>query len=151
MWMTTTSPGKSGNIFNQSLATDYTDILRAVQPIDSKRDQSVKEAEIQFDQTTYSGIMSKQFDILKKMVNDLFKIKPESSHQADQTVLQGDIDSTKYEVYILENILPFIQKLLIVLALTILVYAASDYLGSATHVIALAVVVSGTVFFAVNK
>lgn len=151
MWMTSTTPGKSGNIFSQSLATDYTDILRTVQPIDEKRDQAVKEAEIQFDQTTYSGIMSKQFEFLKKMINDLFKIKPASSHEADQKILEGDINTTNSELYILQNMLPFIQELLIVLLLTILVYCASDYLGVFTHFLAFAVLISGTVFFAVNK
>uniref|UniRef100_A0A6C0B268 Uncharacterized protein n=1 Tax=viral metagenome TaxID=1070528 RepID=A0A6C0B268_9ZZZZ len=151
MWMTTTTSGKSGNIFNQPLVSDYTDILKTVQPIDKKRDEVVDSAKVQYDQATYSGMMSKQFALLKKMVATLFNIKPASSHEEDSKVLQGDIDNATYELNILRDILPFIQKLLIVLALTIVVYAASDYLGSATHVIALAVLIAGTVFFAINK
>jgi hypothetical protein len=119
--------------------------------LDVKRDQVVSEAEIQFDQSTYSGIMSKQFDILKKMVSNLFNIKPASSHEEDQKRIQGAIDDTQYEAAVLGDLLPFIQKLLIVFALTICVYAGSDYLGSATHLVALAVLVAGTVFFAINK
>jgi len=151
MWMTTTTPGKSGNIFNQSLTFDYTDIIKSVQPIDVKRDQVVEQTKVQFEQSTYSGLMSKQFAILKKMIAGLFNIKPVSSHQEDQKVIQGDIDNTTYEMNVLRDVLPFIQRLLIVLALTVLVYTASDFLGAATHVIALAVLVSGTVFFAINK
>jgi len=151
MWMTTTAPGKSGNIFKQSLSNDYTDILKTVQPIDVKRDQAIQQAETQFDQSTYSGIMAKQFAILKKMINQLFNIKPAASHEEDQKRIQGDIDNTEYELRVLKNVIPLIQKLLVVLALTVCVYAASDYLGSATHFIALAVLVSGTVFFAINK
>lgn len=151
MWMTTTTPGKSGNIFNQPLSFDYTDIIKSVQPIDTKRDQAVDQVKVQYEQATYSGMMSKQFDMLKKMVAALFNIKPASSHEEDQKVLQGDIDNATYELSVLHDVLPFIQKLLIVLALTVVVYAASDYLGSATHVIALAVLLAGTVFFAINK
>jgi hypothetical protein len=151
MWMTTTTSGKTGNIFNQPLTFDYTDIIKSVQPIDTKRDQAVDEVKVQYEQATYSGMMSKQFAMLKKMIATLFNIKPASSHEEDQKVLQGDIDNTTYELNILRDILPFIQKLLIVLALTVLVYAASDYLGSATHVVALAVLIAGTVFFAINK
>ena len=151
MWMTTTAPGKSGNIFKQSLSNDYTDILRTVQPLDVKREQSVQQAETQFEQSTYSGIMAKQFAILKKMINQLFNIKPAASHEDDQKRIQGDIDNTEYELRVLRDVIPLIQKLLVVLALTVCVYAASDFFGSATHFIALAVLVSGTVFFAINK
>jgi hypothetical protein len=151
MWMTTTAPGKSGNIFNQSLSTDYTDILRTVQPIDLKREEVVKQAETQFDQSTYSGIMSKQFEILKQMISQLFNIKPASSHEEDQKRIQKKIQTTEYDLQVLKNVIPLIQKMLVVLALTVCVYAGSDYLGSATHFFALAVLITGTVFFAINK
>lgn len=151
MWMTTTTPGSSGNIFNQSLSNDYTDILRTVQPIDAKRDVEVIKAETEFDQSTYAGIMAKQFGILKNMLSKLFEIKPSSAHIEDQKVISKDIKSTKDELNSLNGVIPLIQNILIVLALTTCVYAASDFLGSATHLIALAVLVSGTVFFAVNK
>jgi hypothetical protein len=151
MWMTTTTPGSSGNIFNQSLSNDYTDIMRTIHPIDAKRDIEVTKAETQYDQSTYAGIMAKQFAILKNMLNKLFQIKPSASHIEDQKVLQRDIKSTKDELNSLNNVIPLIQNILIVLALTTCVYAASDFLGSATHLIALAVLVSGTVFFAINK
>lgn len=151
MWMTTTAPGKSGNIFNQPLSNDYTDILKTVQPIDVKRDQVVDKAEIQFDQSTYSGIMSKQFGMLKKMLTALFNIKPVASHEKDQKRIQKKIDNTEYELRVLKDVIPMVQKMLIVLAMTVCVYAGSDYLGSATHLLALAVLVGGIVFFATNK
>jgi hypothetical protein len=151
MWMTTTAPGKSGNIFNQPLSNDYTDILKTVQPIDVKRDQVVDKAEIQFDQSTYSGIMSKQFGMLKKMLAELFSIKPAASHEKDQKRIQKKIDNTEYELRVLKDVIPIVQKMLIVLAMTVCVYAGSDYLGSATHLLALAVLVGGIVFFATNK
>jgi len=151
MWMTTTSPGKSGNIFKQALSNDYTDILRTVQPLDVKRDETVKKAETQFEQSTYSGIMAKQFAILKKMVDQLFNIKPAASHEKDQKRIQKKIDNTEYQLRVLKDAIPLIQKMLVVLAMTVCVYAASDYLGSATHLIALAVLVGGIVFFTTNK
>jgi hypothetical protein len=151
MWMTTMAPGKSGNIFSQPLSTDYTDILKTVQPIDVKRDQTVKQVETQFDQSTYSGIMSKQFDIVKKMLSQLFNIKPAASHENDQKRIQKRIDNTERQLTVLKDAIPLIQKMLIVLSLTICVYLASNFLGSATHFIALAVLVSGSVFFAINK
>ena len=151
MWMTTTTPGNSGNIFNQSLSTDYTDILRTVQPIDAKRDIEVSNAEAHFSQDTYSGIMSKQFAVLKNMLSKLFKIKPASAHKEDQKDIEKNIKNTKDELSSLNGVIPLIQKTLIVLALTTCVYAASDFLGSTTHFIALAVLISGTVFFAINK
>jgi len=151
MWMTTMTSGKSGNVFTQPVTSDYSDILKTVQPIDVKRDLVVKEAEVQHEQSTNSGIMSKQFKILQEMLKSLFNIKPSSSHEADQKVLQGDIKNTETEISILRNNLPVIQNFLIVLGMTICVYFLSDFLGSFTHMLALAVLVSGTIFFARNK
>jgi len=151
MWMTTTTSSKSGNIFSQPLVTDYTDILKTVGPMDKKRDEVVAEAETQYDQGTYSGIMSKQFTIIKNMISKIFELKPASAHETDQTVIQGDINETKDEMNTLKFLLPFIQNFLLVLALTVLVYTASDFLGEATHLVALAVLLSGIAFFAINK
>jgi hypothetical protein len=151
MWMTTTAPGKSGNIFNQPLSTEYTDILKTVQPIDVKRDQTVKQVETQFDQSTYSGIMSKQFDTVKNMLSQLFNIKSASSHEDDQKKIQRRIDNTEQQLNVLKGVIPLIQKILVVFALTICVYLGSDFLGSTTHFFALVVLISGTVFFATNK
>jgi hypothetical protein len=151
IWMTTTTPGKSGNIFNIPVLSDYSDVMKTVQPIDAKRDQVVKKVEDQHDQATNSGIMMKQFEILRKLVSEIFGLKPAKSHEEDQKVIQKDINNTESELYSLKNALPFIQKFLLVLLLTIGIYTASEVFGSVTHLIALAVLVSGTVFLAMNK
>jgi hypothetical protein len=151
MWMTTTSPGKSGNIFSLPITSDYTDILKSVQLIDKKRDDSVKKAETQFEQSTYSGMMARQFDYLKKMLGDIFAIKPAASHEADQQKIKDEIDNTDHEANLLKDVIPLIQKILIVLASIIGVYAFSDMFGSMAHLVALAVMIGGTYYFAVNK
>ena len=151
MWMTTTTPGKSGNIFSLPISTDYSDIMKTVQPIDSKRDESVKKAETQFEESTYSGMMSRQFNYLKKVLGDVFAIRPVASEEADQQKIQDEIDNTNHELNVLKDVIPLIQKILIVLASIIVVYMCSDIFGSTTHFIALAVMVGGTYYFAVNK
>jgi hypothetical protein len=151
MWMTTTTPGKSGNIFNLPISSDYTDILKSIRPIDEKRDESAKKVEAQFEQSTYSGMMTRQFDYLKKMLGDIFAIKPAASHEEDQQKIKDEIDNTDNEVNVLKDVMPLIQKILIVLASIIGVYVFSDIFGSMTHLVALAVMVGGTYYFAVNK
>jgi hypothetical protein len=147
IWLTTTSPGSSGNIFSKNLSSDFSDIIKEVQPIDAKRDQVVKEAELSYDEATYSGVMSKQFEILKKMIADVFDIQPKPRDKK----IESKIGDMKYESNVLRHVLPFIQHMLIVLGFVIMVYAASDTLGDFTHIIALAVLISGTAFFAIHN
>ena len=151
LWMTTTTPGKSGNIFNLPISSDYSDIMKTVQPIDSKRDEYAKKAETEFEQSTYSGMISRQFDYLKKVLGDVFAIRPVASEQADQQRVQDEINNTNHELNVLKDVIPLIQKILIVLASIIGVYMCSDIFGSMTHFLALAVMVGGTYYFAVNK
>jgi hypothetical protein len=151
MWMTTTGSGKSGNIFKQTITTDYSDLLKTINPLDVQRAEAVKEVENNYKQATYSEIMGKQFAILKNMLASIFQFNPAASNEETQKIVQNSIDNTDYELNTIKNILPFVQKFLIVLTVTILVYALSDYLGSATHFVALAFLVAGFVFFAVNK
>lgn len=151
LWMTTTTAGKSGNIFNLPISSDYSDIMKTVQPIDDKRDETVKEAETEFEESTYSGMMSRQFDYLKKVLGDVFAIRPVASEQADQQRVQDEINNTNHELNVLKDVIPLIQKILIVLASIIGVYMCSDIFGSMTHFLALAVMVGGTYYFAVNK
>jgi len=143
LWMTTTTSGKSGNIFNQAVTTNYADLLKTIQPIDAKRDQAVKEAVSQHSQSTNTETMSKQFDAIKKFLSKVFHLKSLSSHEEDGKILEDNLNSTGTETSILNKVLPFIQQFLIVLALIVMVYAMGDYLGEATHLVALSVLLGG--------
>jgi hypothetical protein len=151
LWMTTAAPGKSGNIFTMPVDSDYSDILKKVEPIDRQRDQLVREEEVKQGEATNAEILTKQYEYLQNLVRQIFDIKPVSSHQKDAASLQDDIDNAKNSIFILNGALPFIQKMVFVLFLIMCVYAASDYIGSFTHAVALAILVSGTYFFTIYK
>jgi hypothetical protein len=151
LWMTTTTPGISGNIFTQPVAPDYSDLLQKVKPIDAKRDQVVAEAEVAHDESTVAGIMSQQYGALKNMMNKLFEIKPVSTHEADKVEIQADINSTDYTMNVMKTLLPLIQDFLIVLGLVICTYAASDIFGDFTHYIAVGLMISGLFFIGIYK
>lgn len=148
MWMTTTRKGDSGNIFTQPMMNDYSQIIKDVHPIDEKRDQVVQEAQIKFKEDTGAGVMAKQFKLITDMLQNFFNIKPQNE---DTKNLEDGIKDTQYHLFFMKNILPYIQKMLGVLAVVVVVYLASDYLGFMTHIIALGLLVGGGIFFAVHK
>jgi len=151
LWMTTAAPGKSGNVFTMPVTSDYSDLLKKVKPIDQQRDQLVREEEVKQGEATHAEILTKQYEYLQNLIRQIFDIKPVSSHEKDAESVQDDIDNTKNSIFLLNGILPFIQKMVFVLFLIMCVYAASDYIGSFTHAVALAILVSGTYFFTIYK
>jgi hypothetical protein len=151
LWMTTAAPGKSGNVFTMPVTSDYSDLLKKVKPLDEQRDQLVREEEVKQGEATHAEILTKQYEYLQNLIRQIFDIKPVSSHQKDAESVQDDIDNAKNSIFLLNGILPFIQKMVFVLFLIMCVYAASDYIGSFTHAVALAILISGTYFFTIYK
>lgn len=151
LWMTSTTPGKSGNIFSQNMVTDYSEVLQKVDPIDKKRDIAVTTVEQDYQQTTLSGMMSKQFEYLKKMLEQLFQMKPASEIQADEKVLEREIKGVNAELKTFSEGLLFVQCLVVVMALIAILYAALGSFGIITDIVALGLLAGGIYFFATHK
>lgn len=143
LWMTTSNASKSGNIFTQPLTGNYADLLKKVQPLDEKRDQIVEEAVVQGAQSQTTEELQKTYEMVQEVFRKLFGMKPVVASEADEKRLKDNIDSNNAHANAIYRILPFIQGLLIVLALTIAVYALGDLFGSSVHLVAFTVFFGG--------
>lgn len=151
IWMTSTTPGKSGNIFSQNMITDYSDMLQKVDPIDKKRDIAVTKVEQDYQQSTLSAMMTKQFDYIRKMLEDLLQLKPASEIQGDEKKLQSEIKGVNAELKIFSESLLFVQCLVVVMALIAILYAVAGSFGVITDILALGLLVGGVYFFATRN
>jgi hypothetical protein len=143
LWLTTENQGNLGNVYVKSKKTDFP--LDELKPIDDQRDSAVKQIEDQYNQKTYSTMMSDQLKIITNMFKDLTKNKVD-----DSTVIKGNTDTTAGEADILEKVLPLVFRIIILLIGLIIVYMCSGFLGTYTHSVALAFLVGGIYYFAVN-
>lgn len=151
VWMTSTTPGKSGNIFNQNVVTDYSEVLQKVDPIDKKRDIAVTKVEEEYKQGTFSEVMTRQFGYIRKMLEELFQIKPASAHQADEKVLQRKIKGVNAELKTFSETLLLVQCLVVVMAMVAILYAAMGSFGILTDILALGLLAGGVYFFATRN
>jgi hypothetical protein len=150
LWMTTTKPGDSGNIFSRNDSPDYSNILQSVQPVDKQRDAVVQEVNSKYNETTAATMMSKQLQMIRKILEGMFDFKPKEQNAAQQKTINGELSSIHEQIEQLKITLPIVQKVLVVVGVTAVVYLGSGFIGEWTHVVALGVFVSGLYFFAVG-
>ena len=150
LWMTTTVPGNSGNIFNRNDSPDYSDILQSVQPVDKQRDFVVQDVESKYNETTAATMMSKQLELIRKILEGMFDFKPKEQNATQQKNINEELKSTTEQIEQLKITLPIVQKILVVLSVTAAVYLGSGFMGEWTHTVALGVFLSGLYFFAVG-
>jgi hypothetical protein len=149
LWMTTTTSGNSGNIFIKSDNPDYSNILQSVQPLDKARDDLTRDIEAKYTQTTYATMMSKQLEIIRKILQNMFDFDPKKQNADSQKAIGSELKDTTLEIDQLSTTLPFIKDILIMLLAVIIVYVVGgSFLGDWTHPVALVTIVSGIIYFA---
>ena len=146
LWMTTTTPGESGNIFTKNDSPDYSNILQSTQVYDKQRDQIVLETETRYNETTSATSMSKQLELLKKFLEELFGSIP-SSEKVDRNAIHDIVA----EIDQLQKTEPIIKKLLILIGVTCGIYLVGFLIGIAVNFIALSVLVGGLIYLSLNN
>jgi hypothetical protein len=131
LWMTTETDGQYGNVFYKDDLPS--DLIERTQPVDQERDLVVQETEHEYQQTTYSTMMYKQLEIIKKMFEDMFPNKPPPPETPDLT---GEIKTVNRATNV-------VFEILLLLGVLILIYFFSGILGYATHYIAFVAVIVG--------
>ena len=150
LWMTTTAPGDSGNVFNRNDSPDYSNILQSVQPVDKQRDAVVHDVKTRYNETTAATMMSKQLEMIRKILEGMFDFKPKEQNATQQKNINEELKSTTEQIEQLKLTLPIVQKILLVIGVTAAVYLGSGVMGEWTHMAALGVMLSGLYFFAVG-
>ena len=139
LWLTSETQGKLGNVYllEKSQTPDFG-------TLDKQRDSIVQQTEQDYEQKTYTTMLSDQLKIVTSMFKNLTKNKVDETPAQEATIkVSGQAD-------ILEKVLPIIYKIIILMGLLIGVYMCSGFLGSYTHVIALVVFVLGVFYYLLN-
>jgi hypothetical protein len=146
LWMTTLTPGQSGNIFMR--AESNPSILQAVQPIDKERDTIALQSEQTFSEGTNATMMSKQLEIIKGILSKTFNLNPETKSKAFhiQTVANSGLQDTTQKINQLKTSLPVLKLVLLLLGMVLTVYLFSGLFGVYTHSVALLTLMVGLYF-----
>jgi hypothetical protein len=142
LWMTSEGQGNLGNIYMKDQTKD---LINDVKPLDKQRDVIVQDTQTQYQVATYYEIMTKQLTELKKMLSNLLNVK-----KVDTTSLEKNLKDTQGTSEQLENALPRLLQILIILGLLIVIYLCSGILGFTTHYIAFAVFIGGIYYVLSN-
>jgi len=152
LWMTSSTSGSVGNIFNRIANPDYSSILSSVTPLDQKRDTVVTDISKQYNQQTEVMTVNKQLsnfqDIFKRLFGEATKSIDSTNTQISK--LQSDVDSKQSDLKRISAVEPIVQKFVVTLAVTALVYAIFSFLGWVVHVIALVVIGVG-IYLSLNN
>lgn len=143
LWVTTSNPGDLGNVYYKDESPS--DLLKDVQPIDAQRDAIVTNVETDYTNTTYSTMMFKQLGEIQKMFRELLNIQ-----EINTDPIEKSASSTSSEASVLQKVIPFLLKGILILIAILIVYLFSGILGFATHYMAFAVFVGG-IYLIVNN
>jgi hypothetical protein len=135
--MTTQTSGTDGNIFTKLDSIE--NIIPAVQPLDNERDQVVNKTKIEYNQSTHSNIMSKQFKTVVEFINKFFNSNTRTNKLIDNKHLSEKVERLHNESQQLQSSLPTIQSIVFYIASAAMVYIFLSILGDLTHIIALGI------------
>lgn len=152
LWMTTSTWGNAGNIFNRTESPDYSSILNTITPADQKRDQSVQDINKGFQQQTDVMSVNKQLTDFEGMFKKLFGSTDTAlaANKKQIADLQATVTDTKGRLDQVKTMEPIIIKFMLTLAAAALVYATFSFLGWIVHILVLVVLGVG-IYLSLNN
>jgi hypothetical protein len=145
IWMTGTTSGAVGNIFNRLDTADYTSIMNNVNPLDQTRDKIVGNIEDQYNQQTNLMVANKQITDVVNFFTKFFKFDKPSVDQdnANISTYRDKVIRTQAEIDKMTSLEPLLQKLIVLIIGVVILYLLGSFLGTIVHTIALIVLVAG--------
>lgn len=152
LWMTTSTWGGAGNIFNRTESPDYSSILNTITPADQNRDQTIQDINKNFQDQTEVMSVNKQLGIFDAMFQKLFGSTDTALAENKKQIadLQATVTDTKSRLDQVHNMQPIIIKFMLTVAAAALVYAAFSFLGWIVHILVLAVLSVG-IYLSLNN
>jgi hypothetical protein len=152
LWMTSSTAGSVGNIFNRVANPDFMSVSNAIAPLDKNRDGVVKDVTKDYSKQTTVMTINQQLAEFKSLFTQLFGDATKAQNDANTRISQigSDINKKKSSLNQLNNFHPTIQKFVVTLALTALVYAIFSPFGWIVHMIALVVLIIG-IYLSLNN
>ena len=152
LWMTSSTAGSKGNIFNRVGNPDYSSILNTVTPLDQNRDKVVSDVKDEYNKQTQVMTVNKQISefhsLFAKIFGDATKATQDTNTEISK--VETDVVGKQIQLRQITNIEPIIQKFVVTLAAAALVYAIFSFLGWIVNVIALVVIGVG-IYLSLNN
>jgi hypothetical protein len=152
LWMTSSTAGAKGNIFNRVGNPDYSSILNTVTPLDQNRDKVVGDVKDEYNKQTQVMTVNKQInqfhDLFTRIFGDATKATQETNTQISK--VETDVVGKQIQLKTITNIEPVIQKFVVTLATAALVYAIFSFLGWIVHAIVLVIICIG-IYLSLNN
>lgn len=145
IWMTGTTSGPVGNIFNRIDKTDYTTVMNNINPLEQTRDKIVSNIEDQYTQQTNVMTANKQITEVVNFFTKFFKFDKQNVDQDKSNIsaYRDKVVSSQAQIDKLSSTEPLLQKLLILLGTVLVIYMFGSILGGFVHTIALIVLLGG--------
>lgn len=145
LWMTSSTAGGVGNIFNRVASPDYSTILNAVTPLDKKRDEVVTDVKKDYAKQTEVMTVNQHLGMFKSLFTQLFGDATKAQADANTRISQveSDVLKKKADLEQLGHIQPTLQKFVVTLAVAALAYAICSPFGWIAHAIVLVILCIG--------
>ena len=140
LWMTTATPGSTGNIFTRVEKPDYSTLMNSITPLDRRRDRIADEVETKYARQTDVMVVNKQVTDIIAFFKKIFNIDSSTAKKANAQsgTLQDNIRDTQKKLDEFNDVQPVLVGLIITLCAVVLLYMLSySLLGSITHVFAI--------------
>jgi hypothetical protein len=152
LWMTSSTSGSVGNIFNRIATPDYSSIMNTVTPLDQNRDKVVGDVNVQYNKQTEVMTLNKQISEFQTLFAKIFGDATRSTEDTNLQIskVETDVVGKQTQLKTITNIEPIIQKFVVTLATAALVYAVFSFLGWIVHAIVLVVIGVG-IYLSLNN
>ncbi len=145
IWMTGTTSGDKGNIFNRIASSDYTTIMNNINPLDQTRDKVVSEISDSYNQETNLMVANKQITDVVNFFTKFFKFDKQSvdTDKSNISAYRDKLITTQANLDKITQTEPLLQKLVMLVGAVLLLYMVGSFMGPYVHTVAFVVLVSG--------
>ena len=146
LWMTTATPGDTGNVFTRVEKPDYSTIMNSISPLDRTRDKIVDSVETRYQRQTDVMTVNKQVGDVVSYFKKMFHIDGDTAKKANNQAghLNENIREAQKELDQIKTVEPIILGVIVLLvALCFLYMFGSGILGSYVHMVAVLVIAGG--------
>lgn len=147
LWMTTTTPGELGTVFNKYDSLKKSDILKDLQPLDKQRSEIIDSLEKKEEDSKYSSEISNKLKEIRDFLKSFIKPLPNTKH-LEKNVVQSQDNIDKFN-----SIIPILLKILFYLFISAIVYVFFGFLGFISNFVVLGILGYGVydVYFLYKK
>lgn len=145
IWMTGTTSGGVGNIFNRLDKPDYTSIMNNINPLEQNREKTVSKVTDEYNKQTNSMIANKQVTEVVNFFTKFFKFDKQTAEQEKSNIsaYKDKLVRDQATMDQMTSLEPVVLKLIMLLGVVAVIYMLGGILRTLTHTIAFVILVIG--------